>query len=183
MKLIVGLGNPGNEYANTRHNAGFMCVDNYVGNIEWKEKFNALYTQISVEEEKVLFIKPLTYMNLSGNAVRKFVDYYKIDVNDILVIQDDMDLALGKHKIKVDSSSGGHNGIKSIIESLGTKEFARLKIGIAHSKNEDTKDYVLGKFSNEDLRIMNESINISKNIIDSYIHNGIERTMNTYNTK
>lgn len=183
MKLIVGLGNPGSEYVNTRHNVGFMCVDNYVGNVEWKEKFNALYTQINIEEEKVIFLKPLTYMNLSGNAVRKFVDYYKININDILVIQDDMDLPLGRYKIKTDSSAGGHNGIKSIIEALGTQEFARLKIGISHSLGEDTKNYVLGKFSKEDLSVLGESIKVSKNIINSFVLNGIERTMNKYNTK
>ncbi len=183
MKLIVGLGNPGKEYENTRHNIGFMCVDNYVGNLDWKEKFNALYQERIINDEKVLFLKPLTYMNLSGQAVKSFVNYFKIDINDILVIQDDLDLDLGKSRLKMNSSAGGHNGIKSIIKDLGTDKFARLKIGIAHNKLGDTKDYVLGKFNEEDLKVINESILLSKTIIDSFLSVGIERTMNIYNTK
>lgn len=183
MKLVVGLGNPGKEYASTRHNIGFMCVDNYVGNCDWKEKFNALYQQVVINGEKVLFIKPLTYMNLSGQAVRGFVDYFKIDIEDILIIQDDLDLALGKIRLKINSSAGGHNGIKSIINELGTDNFARLKIGIAHSEFSDTKDYVLGKFNEEDMKVINASILLSKQIIDSFLNVGIEKTMNKYNTK
>lgn len=183
MKLVIGLGNPGKEYDSTRHNVGFMCVDNYVNNNEWKEKFNALYQQIIINGEKVLFVKPLTYMNLSGQAVRSFVDYFKINMADILVIQDDLDLELGKIKIKINSSAGGHNGIKSIINELGTDSFARLKIGITHNKLVDTKEYVLGRFSVEDMKIINESILLSKQIIDSFLLLGIERTMNKYNTK
>lgn len=183
MKLIVGLGNPGKEYERTRHNIGFMCVDNYVDNSDWKEKFNALYQNLVINDEKVLFVKPLTYMNLSGQAVRKFVDYFKISIEDILIIQDDLDLSLGKIRIKINSSAGGHNGIKSIINELGTDAFARLKIGIAHNDLMDTKDYVLGKFNQEETKQIIESITLSKKIIDSFLKNGIEKTMNRYNTK
>jgi len=183
MKLIIGLGNPGKEYENTRHNIGFMCVDNYVDNSNWKEKFNALYQQMVINYEKVLFIKPLTYMNLSGQAVRSFVDYFKADITDILVIHDDLDLPSGEIRLKVNSSAGGHNGIKSIIKDLGSNEFARLKIGIAHNKQIETKDYVLGKFSNEESPLINNAVKKSKEIIDYFLKNGIDKTMNLYNNK
>lgn len=183
MKMIVGLGNPGMEYVATRHNVGFMCVDNYVDNDNWKEKFNSCYQQLMIANEKVLFIKPLTYMNLSGQAVREFADYFKIDINDILIIQDDLDLELGRCKLKINSSAGGHNGIKSIIHELNTDSFARLKIGISNTKLGDTKDYVLGKFSAAELQVISESIALSKKIIDSFISNGLDKTMNKFNSK
>ena len=183
MKLIVGLGNPGKEYENTRHNVGFIVIDNYTSNLIWFSEKNYMITSSIINGEKILFLKPLTYMNLSGDAVSKVANYYKISPEDILVIHDDLDLSIGIHRLKVNSSSGGHNGIKSIIEKLGTNRFARLKIGISHSTNGDTKDYVLGNFSKDDLEVMTESIKETKNIIDCYLLNGIERTMNRYNTK
>ena len=183
MKLIVGLGNPGKEYENTRHNVGFMIVDHYLGSDEWKEKFKALYCEKRINGEKVLFVKPLTFMNLSGDAVVQFVHYYDIDINDILVIQDDMDIAFGSFKLKKDSSDGGHNGIKSIINRLGTQGFSRLKVGLSHDKSMDTRDYVLGRFSKEDLDKFNEMQDTFNKIINCFIKEGIERTMNIYNTK
>ena len=121
MKLIVGLGNPGKEYENTRHNIGFMVVDNYlsVSNVNWQLKFNGLYTNIIINNEKVHFLKPSTYMNLSGRAIKECSNFFKIDVKDILIIHDDLDLPLGKYRLKTNSSAGGHNGIKSVIEELG----------------------------------------------------------------
>jgi len=145
--------------------------------------FNSLYTEVIIKGEKIVIIKPLTYMNLSGQAVKSLVDYYKIDIKDILVIQDDLDLEVGVIKLKKNSSSGGHNGIKSIITELGSNEFARLKIGISNSKFGDTKDYVLGKFNSEEMVLINEAVSTSKKIIDSFIHNGIDKTMNIFNTK
>jgi len=183
MKLIVGLGNPGKEYENTRHNVGFMIVDHYLGSDEWKEKFKALYCEKRINGEKVLFVKPLTFMNLSGDAVVQFVHYYDIDINDILVIQDDMDITFGSFKLKKDSSDGGHNGIKSIINRLGTQGFSRLKVGLSHDKSMDTRDYVLGRFSKEDLDKFNEMQDTFNKIINCFIKEGIERTMNIYNTK
>ena len=112
MKLIVGLGNPGKEYENTRHNIGFMVLDYYADNNNWKEKWNSLYTELNMNGEKILLIKPLTYMNLSGHAVIQFINFYKIELKDILIIQDDLDLAVGKYRLKTNSSNGGHNGIK-----------------------------------------------------------------------
>lgn len=183
MKLIVGLGNPGKEYLNTRHNVGFMCVDNYVDNLSWHNKFKGLVAEKMINGEKILFLKPLTFMNLSGESVQLIVKYYNIDLKDILIIHDDLDLPLGFYKLKVNSSSGGHNGIKSIIEMLKANSFARLKIGISHDHSVDTKDYVLGKFSTSELEILNRTIQRSKDIIDCYIKYGIEKTMNIYNTK
>ena len=183
MKLIVGLGNPGKEYEKTRHNVGFMCVDNFVDNLKWSEKLSGLITESSYNGEKIIFLKPTTYMNESGYAVKKVMDYYNLDIKDILVIFDDMDLDLGNLKIKVNSSSGGHNGIKSIISHLKSESFARVKIGISHNRNIDTKNYVLGKFSKYEMDILNPVINKTKDIIESFINNGIEKTMNIYNTK
>lgn len=183
MKLIVGLGNPGKEYQNTRHNVGFIILDNFLNTSDWKEKFNALYSERRFNGDKVLFVKPLTFMNLSGDAVVKFVNYYDIDINDILIIHDDLDLPLGSYKLKKDSSAGGHNGIKSIINRLGTQKFSRLKIGVSNNKSIDTKDYVLGSFGKTEKDVLDCNQKIFNEIIESFINNGIERTMNIYNTK
>lgn len=183
MKLIVGLGNPGNEYKNTRHNVGFIVLDNYLNTEDWKEKFNALYHEEKIAGEKVLFVKPLTFMNLSGDAVVKFVNYFDININDILIIHDDLDLPFLTYKIKKNSSAGGHNGIKSIINRLSSDAFARLKVGVSHDRSMSTKDYVLGSFSKkelDDFTLMQKDFN---NIMESFIKDGIERTMNIYNTK
>lgn len=180
MKLIVGLGNPGKEYENTRHNIGYMVIDHFTNDEDWK-KFDALYKMVSVEGEKVLLLKPLTFMNLSGNSVVQAVKYYDIDLKDVLVIHDDMDLDISKYKLKINSSSGGHNGIKSIISALHSEGFSRLKIGISHNRNIDTINYVLGKFSKEDLSFFESNYKLYNEIIVSFIKNGIEKTMNRYN--
>ena len=125
-------------------------LDNYAkenGFSITKEKFNGNFWEITKNGEKIIFLKPLSYMNLSGTVVRKYVDYFKIQPSDILVIHDDLDISVGNIKFKINSSSGGHNGIKSIINRLNTQEFARLKVGVSHDKSVDTKDYVLGNFS------------------------------------
>lgn len=183
MKLIVGLGNPDKEYDKTRHNVGFMVIDNYLGSVNWSNKFNALYCEKVINGEKIIFVKPLTYMNNSGNAVREFVRYFNIDNKDILVIQDDLDLNVGDYKLKMHSSSGGHNGIKSIIASLGNQDFPRLKVGIGSVKKDEVIDYVLGKFSKSELEVLNELFNTFDKIINSFINEGIDKTMNVYNTK
>lgn len=184
MKLIVGLGNPGKEYINTRHNVGFMVLDYFLGNnLKWKEKFNGLYYESLISGEKVIFLKPLTFMNLSGEAVVKYKNYFNLDIEDILVIHDDMDIDLGKYKLKRNSSSGGHNGIKSIINSLNSNAFLRLKIGITHNKNIDIVDYVLGKFNEKEMDLLKINFNTYEEIIRSFVVNGIDKTMNIYNTK
>lgn len=183
MKLIVGLGNPDKEYDKTRHNVGFMVIDNYLGSVNWSNKFNALYCEKVINGEKIIFVKPLTYMNNSGNAVGEFVRYFNIDNKDILVIQDDLDLNVGDYKLKMHSSSGGHNGIKSIIASLGNQDFPRLKVGIGSVKKDEVIDYVLGRFSKSELEVLNELFNTFDKIINSFINEGIDKIMNVYNTK
>ena len=182
MKLVVGLGNPGREYQNTRHNIGFIVLDNYLGKVDWKEKMDALYYSEMINGEQIIYIKPQTFMNLSGIAVNKFAKYYKILASDILVIQDDLDLEVGKFKIKRNSSSGGHNGIKSIINELGTDEFARLKIGIGKDKNIPTMDYVLGKLSKNENENLNSNMDSFNNIIKLFTIEGINKALE-YNNK
>lgn len=195
LKLIVGLGNPGKEYDNTRHNIGFMIIDNYINSnawkklngtainssISWQKKFNASYTIVNVEQEKVIFVKPETFMNLSGNSILEFVHFYKIAPKDILIIHDDLDLPIGKFRIKTNSSSGGHNGIKSIIECLGTNSFARLKVGISKTSNGDIKNYVLGHFNKEEHEILDKLYPTFNNIINDFLKKDITKIMNDYN--
>lgn len=186
MKLIVGLGNPGKEYENTRHNIGFSLLDVIAkekGFTFDNEKFNASYAQINVYGEKVLLIKPLSYMNLSGIVVRKYMDYFKIDKSDLLVIQDDLDMVLGKVKFVYNSSSGGHNGIKNIEKHISTKEYVRLKIGISKNKDVDTRDYVLGKFSKEDKEILDNTYNKLINLVEDFINLDKTMLMSKYNNK
>jgi PTH1 family peptidyl-tRNA hydrolase len=183
MKLIVGLGNIGKEYDKTRHNIGFMVVDNYLKTGDYQEKFNSMYCKKLINNETVYFVKPKTYMNNSGIAVQQFVNYFDIDINDILVIQDDLDEEVGCFKLKKHSGSGGHNGIKSIISSLNSEDFLRLKIGISSSNDIPVIDYVLGKFSKEDLNKIVANMDTFNEIIDSFIINGADKTMNKYNTK
>ena len=186
MKLIVGLGNPGKEYANTRHNVGFNVIDLYLKKNNLftnKEKFDSKYIKTSINDEDVIFLEPQTYMNLSGNSVRKAMDFYKINVEDVLIIQDDLDMELGKIKLKEKSSSGGHNGIKDIENKLGTNSFKRLKIGISNNKMIDTKDYVLGKFSKEENDILNKTYEECVNIINDFLSMNFDLLMGKYNKR
>lgn len=181
MKLIVGLGNPGREYENTRHNIGFMVVDNYLGEVKWSSKFNGLYYETSLRGEKYIFLKPQSYMNLSGNVVLQFVKYYKINIEDILVIQDDLDLPVGKSRIKCNSSAGGHNGIKDIISCLHTDSFARLKIGVSQDRSIDTKDYVLGKFAKSEMDVLKNNFSKYTSIIEDFGRVTLSELMSKYN--
>jgi len=181
MKLVVGLGNPGREYKNTRHNVGFMVLDNYLGKVDWKTKMESYFYVTEINSEQIIFIKPLTYMNLSGLAVKKIINFYKIPINNILIIQDDLDMELGTYKVKRNSSSGGHNGIKSIISELHTEEFARLKIGISKNSRIPVDKYVLSKFTTDELSQINNNLNIFNNIIETFINYGIEETMAKHN--
>lgn len=183
MKLIIGIGNPGLEYENTRHNIGFMVIDAFLGNEKYQKKFDGLYFKKIINDEIVYFLKPLTYVNNSGLSVRKIMDYFNIPIEDILVIHDDLDEDIGKYKLKNHSSSGGHNGIKSIISSLNSQDFLRLKIGISNKHKDNVIDFVLGKFSRDEQKILNELMPIFKDIINSFIEKGPNKTMNIYNTK
>ncbi len=186
MKLIVGLGNIGKEYENTRHNMGFMLVDRYLQykNItdKFKEKFNAMYIETTINNEKVIFIKPTTYMNNSGMAVRAFLDFYKLDVQDILVISDDLDLDLGKFRLRRNGSSGGHNGLKSIISHLNSDDFKRLRIGISNDKD-DVINYVLSKFSKKELNEIDTMYDTLVKVLDDYFVMNFTSLMSKYNRK
>ncbi len=181
MKLVVGLGNPGREYKNTRHNIGFMVLDNYLGKVAWKNKMESNFYSTTIEGEDVIFLKPLTYMNLSGMAVSKVVKFYKINLDDILVIQDDLDLKVGAYKIKKNSSSGGHNGIKSIISELGSEDFSRLKVGIGKSSLIPTDKYVLSRFSEEEKNSIEENFEKFNELINAFIIGGIDNILKANN--
>ena len=186
MKLIVGLGNPGREYENTRHNMGFMMIDEFArrNNVSINSnKFSGLYTEVLINGERVILLKPQSYINLSGEVIRKYVDYFKINIEDILIIHDDLDLPVGTYKIKQKGSSGGHNGLKNIELHLGTQEYKRIKIGISNNKLMDTKDYVLGKISKEENKLLEDVKTTIMNILDDYFKCSFTELMSKYNHK
>src|SRR5574344_1572442 len=181
MKLIVGLGNPGKEYENTRQNIGFMVIEKFLSKYNIhndSEKYNGLYYETMYNDEKAILLKPLKYMNLSGEVVIQYVNFYKISKDDILIISDDLDMPSGKIKLKMKGSSGGHNGLKNIELHLGTNEYKRLKIGIANNKAMETKDYVLGKLYGEDKINIDESTTTAVSIIEDYLSLTFENLMN-----
>ena len=185
MKLIVGLGNPGDEYKNTRHNVGFMVLDSWMNYHNYKfdkTKFNGEYSIIKYNNEDVIILKPLSFMNLSGTVVLSFVNYFKIDIDDILVIYDDKDIELGSVKLKKNGSCGGHNGIRNIIDNLKTDKFKRLKVGLSKN-NTDMVSFVLGKFSNVEKCKLDDVLKETNNILDDYFTLTIDNLMNKYNKK
>lgn len=186
MKLIIGLGNPGKEYNNTRHNVGFRVIDSFLnkkGITKLKEKMGALYYEFNYKDEKVMVIKPQEYINQSGMVVRKYMDYYNIEIDDILVVNDDLDLEVGEYKLKPSGGSAGHNGLKNIELHLQSSLYKRLKIGISNNKNIDTKDYVLGKFSSSDKEILDKVIDECTDILSDYLDMTFSDLMNKYNKK
>jgi PTH1 family peptidyl-tRNA hydrolase len=184
MKLIVGLGNPGKDYEGTRHNIGFMVVDHLAKFLDLridKKYEGSLYTQTIINGDKVYLLKPQKYINLSGESIFSFINYFKIDVDDIIIVSDDLDMQVGSYKLKGKGSSGGHNGLKNIELNLGTNEYKRLKIGISNNKNIDTKDYVLGKISKDEELILGEILDKTKNILIDFIKIDFISLMNKYN--
>lgn len=184
MKLIVGLGNIGKEYDNTRHNVGFKALDQILNkyNIKLdKNKFDGYYTKTVINNEQVILLKPAKYMNLSGEVVRDYVKFFKINIDDILIISDDLDQEVGKFKLKSKGSSGGHNGLKNIERHLGTDRYKRLKIGISNNKLLDTKDYVLGKISKKENEQLDIIFQIVPNIIEDFINIDFDSLMSKYN--
>ncbi|MCF7926917.1 MAG: aminoacyl-tRNA hydrolase [Candidatus Izimaplasma sp.] len=179
MKLIVGLGNPGKKYKDTKHNMGFMCLDNYISksalSYQKSSKFNGEY----IKDGDTIFLKPLTYMNKSGISVRKMMDYFDIDADDILIIYDDLDLPLGKLRLRSKGRAGGHNGVKSIIEYINTSEFKRLRIGIGNDDEMETSNYVLSNITKSEFDELLPAIKTSKDIIDDFHHNIAFNTMMT----
>ena len=187
MYLIAGLGNPTREYEKTRHNVGFSVIDVLADkyNIDVSDrKHKALCGKGVIEGEKVLLVKPQTFMNLSGESIREAVDYYKIDPQDIIVIYDDISLDPGQLRIRLKGSAGGHNGIKNIIAHLGPQEFPRIKVGVgAKPPKMDLADYVLSRFSAEEQKIMDEAFGEAAEAAVMMMTTGAERAMNHYNAK
>jgi PTH1 family peptidyl-tRNA hydrolase len=189
MKLIVGLGNIGDKYVFTRHNAGFMVLDKWVldAGLSFKQesKLKCYAAKLKLNNlsitQDVLLAKPTTLMNLSGEAVRAIADYYKIDVEDILVVYDDLALDLGVIRFRADGSDGGHNGIKSIIKHLGTNKFARLKIGIGPQPPIPSENFVLQNFPKEQHDELKSVLKKSVAAIEYYLQNGLEKSQNMYN--
>lgn len=179
MKLIIGLGNFEDKYLFTRHNAGFMAVDFFVDFNNQSFKQEKKLKSMVAKFDEVVVIKPLTYMNLSGEAVRAVMDFYKIDVKDILVIFDDISLDLGRVRFRASGSDGGHNGIKSIIQHIGTKDFSRLKIGIGPQPNIPSEAFVLQNFTKDELEKLKETLKLP--MIEDYLKNGLEKVQNLYN--
>lgn len=186
MYIIAGLGNPTKQYEGTRHNAGYMAIDAIANELNIDvdtAKFKALVGQGMIGSEKVLLMKPLTYMNLSGEAIVEALNYYKVDAEDeLIVIYDDISLDVGKLRLRAKGSAGGHNGIKNIIAHLGNDKFKRIKIGVgAKPAHFDLADYVLGHFSKEDMDIMKEASKTAYEAVKTTITDSFEAAMNKFN--
>lgn len=185
--LIAGLGNPGDKYKNNRHNIGFQIIDTYLTFFSQNkliDKFDSEYTSINFKENKLHIIKPKTFMNESGIAVNKCINFFKIPLENLIVIYDEMDLSPGNIKIKFGGGSAGHNGIKSIINCLGSEKFTRVRIGIGKPVNkEKISSYVLSNFTNDELNLFNEIKTNIKYIIEDLLLEGLPFAMNKFNSK
>lgn len=186
LKLIVGLGNPGKEYAGTRHNVGFDVIDGLAGRLAAKveqKKFNSLFGETLVDDCKVLLLKPQTFMNLSGQSVATAVGFYKIPLSELMVVTDDMALPPGMIRIRPSGSAGGHNGLKDIIGRLGADQFARLRVGIGSSIYPDTRDYVLSRPGPDEAPQIKAAIVKAQEALLCWIRSGLSMAMNRYNEK
>lgn len=187
MIVIVGLGNPGGKYSLTRHNVGFDVIDLVGKKLDIKVnkvKFKALIGEGTWGGQRIVLVKPSTYMNLSGESIRPLMDFYKLDPRDLMVVLDDIDIEFGTLRIKKKGSAGTHNGLKSIISHIGTDQFPRLKIGIGQKPpSYDLADFVLSKFSKSERIIIDEAIANAADAIDEFIIRGIDSAMNKYNIK
>ena len=184
--LLVGLGNPGDKYDNTRHNVGFAAIDQLAEELRvpvQKLKYRALTQTVELGGAKVLLMKPITYMNLSGEAVGEAARFFKIPADHVLVLSDDVSLPVGKLRVRRGGSAGGHNGLKSIIQHLGTDQFPRVKIGVGEKPHPDydMADWVLGKFTGEDLKTISQAIQRAGKAAECYIHDGPDQAMNRFN--
>ncbi len=187
MKVIVGLGNPGRSYQNTRHNVGFMIADKIAGDFEIsfsKKKFDTVYGRGLIEDNEILLVKPLAYMNRSGPPVQQLARYYRIQSKDMLVIHDDIDLAYGRLKIKEKGGHGGHNGIRSLIDAFGGGNFLRLRIGVGRSETgSDVTGHVLGRFSAQQIQFLDRVIENARNAVVTILSHGTKVGMNLFNGK
>ena len=187
MRLIVGLGNPGAQYENTRHNAGFMVVDKLAGEFGIsvnKSKFDVRYGRGSVEGHAAMLAKPMAFMNRSGRPVQKLAAYYKINSRDLIVIHDDIDLAFGRLKIKEKGGHGGHKGLRSIIQAIGEDVFVRLRIGVGRSEmGSSVSDHVLGPFYSDELKLLDAILKRARNAVVTILTDGTTVGMNRFNTR
>lgn len=186
MYIIVGLGNPGKQYEKTRHNIGFDFIDALADKYHisvLEAKFKALIGKGVIEGQKVILAKPLTYMNLSGESIRQLIDYYKVDEeSELIIVYDDISLNPGGLRIRAKGSAGGHNGIKNIIQHLGHDKFMRIKVGVGEKpKGWDLVDYVLGRFTTEDRKLVDEAIDVAVEAAKIMITEGIDEAMNRCN--
>ena len=184
MKLIVGLGNPGKEYAGTRHNCGFMVIDRLASKLNVdvdQNKFKGLYAKVKYHGEDIILLKPQTYMNLSGESVNAVMNFFKIDKDDLLVIYDDLDMPVGKLRLRKTGSAGGHNGIKNIIAHLNSQDFKRIRVGIDRHKYMNVADYVLSRFSKVESEAIEQGIENAANAVLHYLDNDFNHAMNYYN--
>lgn len=184
-KLIVALGNPGAQYELTRHNVGWLALDcmKLLDNAIWKSKFKGLYTDISFNGEKVYFLKPQTYMNLSGESIQPLCQFFKIELKDILVVHDELDLPLGEIHFKKGGGLAGHNGLKSTAQVMGSLDFERLRIGIGRPVHGSVSDWVLSNFPKEKDIELGLVLEKSAESIEFYLKNGLAKAANTYNKK
>ena len=185
MYIICGLGNPGKKYENTRHNLGFITVDRLAErcNISIKKsKFKSLIWEGSLENQKVVIVKPQTFMNNCGEAIREVMDFYKVPTENLLIIYDDIDIPLGTVRIRTGGSAGTHNGMRSVIYMLGDDSFPRIRIGIGGERKGDLVDYVIGGFSKDEVKPLEEACDKAVDAVLCYIREGINIAMNRYNT-
>lgn len=184
MKLIVGLGNPGRQYLKTRHNVGFLTIEKLCEKLNVsldKSKCKSIYGIYRFNGEKVIIAEPQTFMNNSGEAVVSLMKFYNIDIKDVIIVHDDLDLPVGKLRIRYQGSCGGQNGMRSIINLTGTSEINRIRIGISNNKNMDTADYVLGKFSSEEWAVFDEARNKAAEALIYSLDHSIEEVMSKFN--
>lgn len=185
MKVIAGLGNPGPRYRNTRHNAGFTAVDRVAEKLNAevaREKYRALIAETEWKGERLLLIKPMTYMNLSGESVARAVRYNNVELCDLLVVVDDVNLELGRLRLRPAGSAGGHNGLRSIIEHLGTDEFPRLRIGVGQSRGAVLRDHVLSTFAPDEKPVAEKAAARAADAALCFVEFGIDKAMNEFNT-
>lgn len=186
MYIIAGLGNPGAKYEGTRHNVGFSVIDVLAEahniNVD-KKQFKGLTGRGMIGGQQVLLLKPLTYMNLSGESIRAAFDFYKPETDQVLIVFDDISLETGQLRIRKKGSAGGHNGVKSIIAHLGTTEFPRIKVGVGEPKKGELVDFVLGHFHGEDAAVMKEAVKTAASAVETFLEEGSEAAMNLYNKK
>jgi peptidyl-tRNA hydrolase, PTH1 family len=186
VKLIIGLGNPGTEYRDTRHNVGFMVVDalaqRWRVSDQWREKFEALQVKTTVGGEAIILAKPLTFMNLSGQAVSALAGFYKIDPADVFIVTDDVALPVGRLRARREGGAGGHNGLKSIIQHLSTPAFPRMRVGVGRGDDgRDLSDHVLGRFEAAERDTVSAAVLRAADATEVFISEGIERVMNAFN--